>query len=509
MFSISTRWLPQSSLWFLTLFVVTVFCVTAHAQIEQTERYENYLNELDEGYEVVPAGNFGVYTYRHRIVNAEYVLEIALLDTALHQKWHGYIPIERKRVVVQQQFHDSTLYLVLRYRDLIANDFQLLEVRPSNGNFILYNVRNFIPLRLTEFQVTSRAALIGGYYNMIPVVIYYDFRTQQSKIVPGMFNDPGELTQVKAYADGSFDVLVTMRTPGRKKRIVARSYDAEGHLARSILLEPDENKNLIFGRSIKTRDHQEIIAGTYSNFTNDVSRGIFTANIEQGSNTAQLHYYNYGDLQNFFHYLSARHEARIKNRIARRKIKGRKIRFNYRLLVHDLIPYHNQYLMLGEAFYPHYTYSNGSGYGYFYGVANNSRYAVFDGYYYTHAVIVCFDKAGKVLWDNSFEINDVKSYTLQQFVNVDIGQDRISLLYLFDNKIRSKVIEGDGLLEGKPPAPIKLTSQDDVIKKTDVSISKLEHWYQHYFIAYGTQRISNPRNDSKRKVFFINKIKAM
>jgi hypothetical protein len=98
---------------------------------------------------------------------------------------------------------------------------------------------------------------------------------------------------------------------------------------------------------------------------------------------------------------------------------------------------------------------------------------------------------------------------LQQFVNVDIGQDRISLLYLFDNKIRSKVIEGDGLLEGKPPAPIKLTSQDDVIKKTDVSISKLEHWYQHYFIAYGTQRISNPRNDSKRKVFFINKIKAM
>jgi len=508
MFSISTRWLLPGSRCLFTLFVVVSFCATVHAQVEQTGRYETSLNELDDGYEVAPAGNIGLYTYRHRIVSSEYVLEIALLDTALHPKWHGYIPIQKKRVV-QQQFHDSTLYLMLRYQDLVANDFQILAVRPSNGNFIQYNIKNFIPLRLTEFHVTHRAALIGGYYNFTPVLIYYDFETLQSKIVPGMFNDPGELTQVKTYPDGSFDALVSTRAHGRKKMVVARSYDAAGHLARSVMLEPGENKNLIFGRSIKTRDHRQIIAGTYSNFTNDISKGIFTANLEQGENTPQIQYYNYGDLQNFFHYLSARHETRIKNRIARRKSKGRKIRFNYRLLVHDLIPYHNQYLMLGEAFYPHYSYPNSTfGYGAFSSAAATSRYAVFDGYYYTHAVIVCFDKAGNVLWDNSFEINDVKSYVLRQFVTVDIHGDRISLLYLFDNKIRSKVIQGDGVLEDRVPSPIKLTSQDDVIKKNDVSISKLEHWYQHYFIAYGTQRVSSRKNDSKRKVFFINKVKT-
>jgi len=507
MFSISTKWLLPGNRCILTLFVVIAFCPVIHAQVEQTGRYESHLNELDDGYEVVPAGKLGLYTYRHRVVNSDYVLEIALLDTTLQPKWHGYIPIQKKRVVVQQQFHDSTLYLMLRYQDLVANDFQVLAVRPSNGNFILYNIKNFIPLRLTEFHVTHRAVLIGGYYNITPVLIYYDFETLQSKIVPGMFNDPGELTQVKTYSDGSFDALVSTRIRGRKKMVVARSYDAEAHLVRSVTLEPDENKNLIFGRSIKTRDHRQIIAGTYSNFTNDISKGIFTANLEPGTDTPQIQYYNYGDLENFFHYLSSRHEARIKNRIARRKIKGRKIRFNYRLLVHDLIPYRNQYLMLGEAFYPHYSYPN-STFGYFPSAASSSRYAVFDGYYYTHAVIVCFDNSGNILWDNSFEINDVKSYTLRQFVNIDIDRDRISLLYLFDNKIRSKVIQSDGVLEDKIPATIKLGSEDDVIKKNDVSVSKLEHWYQHYFIAYGTQRISSRKNDSRRKVFFINKIKA-
>lgn len=507
MFSISTRWLLRSNSRVLTLFVVVVFCATGYAQVEQTERYESYLNELDEGYDVVPAGKLGLYTYRHRLLNGEYVLEMSMLDTALHPKWHGYIPIQKRRIVVQHQVQDSTLYLMLRYRDLVVNDFQLLEIRPSNGSFILYNIKNFIPLRLTEFHVTSQAALIGGYFNLIPVLIYFDLKTQQSKIVPGMFNDPGELTQVKTYPDGSFDALVSTRAHGKKKMIVARSYDPEARLMRTIILAPDENKNLIFGRSIKTRGNREIIAGTYSNYANDISKGIFTANIEKEEHP-QIKYYNYGDLENFFHYLSARRETRIKNRIARRKIKGRKNRFNYRLLVHDLIPYHNHYLMLGEAFYPHYSYPN-STFGYGYSAASSvSRYAVFDGYYYTHAVIVCFDKSGNVLWNNSFEINDVKSYALQQFVNVDIHHDRISLLYLFDNKIKSKLIQGDSLLDEKVSAPIKLRSDDDVIKKNDVSISKLEHWYQHYFIAYGTQRISSRKNDFKRKVFFINKIKS-
>lgn len=501
MFSILTKWWSGNRTLYIVLFSVPFYGNVLDAQVTQPLRYESYLSDFDQGYEVTPAGGTGVYLYRGRIVNNKSVLEVALLDTALQQRWRGYLPIQHNYVVVNHQFYDTAFCLLLHYRDVSKNDFQIVVIQPSSGNFIQYNIQNFIPLKLTDFQVTKYAALIGGYYNNIPVLIYYDFKTMQSRIVPGLFKEQGELTQVKTYPDGSFDVLVSAKTPAKKKTILVRNYDPSAKLMRSVMLQPDENKNLIFGRSIKTSNNKEIIAGTYSNFIADISKGIFTANID-AAGSQQIQYYNYGDLPNFFHYLSSKHETRIKNRIARRKIKGRKLRFNYRLLVHELVPYHGQYILLGEAFYPHYTYSN-SYYGF---GTTTTRYATFDGYYYTHAIIVCLDRNGKLLWDNSFQITDIKTFSLEQMVKIDPRHNKISLLYLFNNRIRSKVITGDSVVEDKVSEPIKLTGKEDVIRKTDISISKLDHWYQHYFIAYGTQRITNSRNEAKRRVFFINKV---
>ena len=56
--------------------------------------------------------------------------------------------------------------------------------------------------------------------------------------------------------------------------------------------------------------------------------------------------------------MRARRQERIENKIERKKINGKKIKFNYRLLVHDIIDHGDQYIMLGEAFYPKYKTSS-------------------------------------------------------------------------------------------------------------------------------------------------------
>jgi hypothetical protein len=66
----------------------------------------------------------------------------------------------------------------------------------------------------------------------------------------------------------------------------------------------------------------------------------------------------------------------------------------------------------------------------------------FEGYKYTHAVVFGFDRRGRLIWDNSFEINDVTSYTLDQFVHVSLSDEEMALLYMYENEIRTKVIEG-------------------------------------------------------------------
>lgn len=178
-------------------------------------------------------------------------------------------------------------------------------------------------------------------------------------------------------------------------------------------------------------------------------------------------------------------------------------------MVHEVVPYGNQYIMLGEAFYPKYTYSNSNagGLGY-YGSPLVRTDRVFDGYQYTHAVIIGFDANGKLIWDNSFEINDVKTFELQQYVKIAPEPDRITLLYLHNNLIRSKTIQGNQVLEGKSSDPMKTRYDFDLVKERDTEHSKLDYWYSNHFFASGVQIVRNQaRETAYRKVFFINKLK--
>ena len=179
-------------------------------------------------------------------------------------------------------------------------------------------------------------------------------------------------------------------------------------------------------------------------------------------------------------------------------IKGKKIKFNYRLMVHDLVEYNDELLMIGEAFYPHYVYPR------FYNPQARTE-RIFDGYKYTHAVVIGFRKDRQLAWDNSFEINDVKTYQLQQFVRVQAEEKRILLMYLFDNVIRSKIILNDEVLEGKTGSKILSGGGDEELDRDEENTEKLDAWYGKYFYASGTQSLKG-RRGTYRQVFFINKI---
>ena len=253
---------------------------------------------------------------------------------------------------------------------------------------------------------------------------------------------------------------------------------------------------MLFGRSIKLRDGRQLVAGVYGRFT-EYSRGVFVGSIEKtGEYTIQ--YYNFAELKNFFSYMRARQQKRVKQRIERKTIKGKKIKFNYRLMVHDLVEYNDELLMIGEAFYPHYVYPR------FYNPQARTE-RIFDGYKYTHAVVIGFRKDRQLAWDNSFEINDVKTFQLQQFVRVQAEENRILLMYLFDNVIRSKIILNDEVLEGKTGSKILSGSGDEELDRDEENTEKLDAWYGKYFYASGTQSLKG-RRGTYRQVFFINKI---
>jgi hypothetical protein len=234
-----------------------------------------------------------------------------------------------------------------------------------------------------------------------------------------------------------------------------------------------------------------------------------------------IRYYNFSELKNFFSYMKVRRQKRIQDRIERRAVNGKKVKFNYRFLIHDIIPYKNQYIMTGEAFYPRYVYPS------YYSAASRSRVyypntitpggysspfyrgdLIFDGYQYTHAVVVGFDTNGKIRWDNSFEINDVRSFQLEQFVKIKPEEDRILMMYLFENSLRSKVIRDSQVVEGKSKDDIKGPEGSGTIDTKGMENEQLDYWYGKYFFAAGIQKMKTKKTDTTpgRRVFFINKI---
>lgn len=512
MFSISTKsWLTRVFTTCGFLLVHGLFWPLT-AQVLQTGRFEVPVEGRSQLFDIVPSSDNGLFLYRQFAGIKDDQIQLIKLDTSFQEKWGGFISAAKNYRLMGTKCYDEKLFLLMRYKDYSKNDLLLYIIQESNGNYIQYSIKSYIPFAPTEFQVTDEAALIGGYYNRIPVVLHYSFTTYRSKVLPGLFSEAGELTQIKTHANNAFDVLISAKNIARQRTLWIKNYDPEGNLLRNFALQPEENKHLIFGRSLQMEGQRQIVAGVYGNRSSEFSRGLFIATIEP-SGLEQIRYYNFADLKNFFQYMKANRENRVKKRIERKKIKGKKLKFNYRFLVHELVPYQDQFVLLGEAFYPRYQSVDQMQYRFFSpydamggGFIRNGR--VFDGYYYTHAVVMGFNENGKLLWDNSFEINDVKTLTLEQFVKLDVLPDRLALMYLFENHIRTKIIQDDRVLEGKTIDAIDTFRENDIVRDDRNARNKLEYWYNNYLYAYGIQDIMTPGagGQAKRRVFFINKV---
>ncbi len=506
MYSTSTKLWPGRLAY--TLFFLLAIITPAFPQLIQSLRFEVPLGGNEKNYDVIPTQDDGLYLQRRVITTEGDQMEVARLDTAFRAVWRGYLPVEHTSVLMGSRTSHGYLYML--FRQPAVKDLMLYAIDQRQGNFVRYTIKNFIPFIPSEFQVAPQAVIIGGYFNRIPVVIYFPFAGQKTKVLPGLLNESGELTQIRPYGDGSFDVLISARNMQGQQTIWIKNYDPEGNLLRNLALEPEGNKHLIFARSVKTDNDMQIVAGVYGGRNSEYSKGLFIASIDP-TGLQHLKYYNYGDLKNFFKYMKAKREQRVRDRISRRKIKGKKIRFNYRFMVHEILPYNGQYVLLGEAFYPKYITVDRAAYGGFFSPYSFARGGnvrdgrIFDGYHYTHAVVMGFDNDGRLIWDNSFEINDVKTFTLEQFVKIQPEPDKIALLYLFENQLRTKIIQNDSVLEGKNSEPLKTRSALEIAKMENNNPGKLEYWYDNYFYAWGVQEIVSP-GTGKRRVFFINKI---
>ncbi len=485
--------------------------------INQTNRLEIEIGDDDHDFTVIPGEENGLMlvteTSRTQSDGLQWMLQG--IDTSLNIVWKRSLVTPFGSYFKGYEYSDDHYYLLFGTSEYRREDMSMWRINAATTDTVRYEINTVFPIDLKYFEIVGNTAILGGYAFYKPVILLFDMTTRRPKVLPGIYNNFSEILDVVPNDDlRIFTVIMTERMPNKLNTVSIKSFTSDGTLIQNRNLLPGEDKSLLDGASTTFLSGYQYVAGTYARKKSEFSRGLYLARLKNGIQEF-IEYHNYGDLNNFFSYMSDRREQRVKERIKRRKSLGKKIRFNYRLMVHDIIERDNEYILVGEAYYPRYrsaTTTYGRPYAGFggYGMPNSFN-PYFIGYRYTHAVVVGFSKSGDILWDNSFEINDVQTPVLREFVKVTVDEDgdKIVLLYLYDNTIRSKIIKGNEILEGITFNPVKLSYESDEAKSTDKEVEGLEIWYDNKLFGYGKQKIKNIREKDvklNRRIFYINKI---
>lgn len=490
--------------------ILSFLCISysTEAQILQSARFEVELDSEDDFFNVAPAGSDGLVLFRNKAVSGggNTIWQFKKLDFNLNEQWNSKILLNSFSNFRLQRSHEQFIYFLFTK----SNSFNLDVIRfdISTGQETVFKINNHIPVNISEFEIVPEGILVGGSYNMRPVVLYYSFSTSRSLFLPNVFSVKGNLHHISPDADGNINVLTSGLDHVKREGIFLYTFDSNGKMINQNLLFSSSPKRALQSGKIINLHNKKIIAGTYGKKRSEFSQGIFLADLEESE--VNLRFYNYADLPNFFNYMRPGRLERIKNRITRRRDAGKNIKFNYRMRINDIFDAGDHHVLIGESFYPKYKSYSPYGYNSFRSYYSGHEEALFDGYYYSHAVVVGLNNNGEIMWDNSIRIKDVKQQSLDRVVNIAVDESNLLLIYSYNNELRTKEIHKNHVVEEKKSSYINLKHAADEVKNNSSRYKGgILRGGENILYAYGVQTIKNMKDDNvkhNREVFFINKV---
>lgn len=481
--------------------------------IVQPRRIEFEVGNKDEDFVIISAKERGLLVVKETRNRTEsgFVWEMYLVDSALNIVWQRAISINYGAIFLGYDYSDEGFFLLFGKSQYKLDDMMAYQLDLEGENVTSHSISLAMQLELSHFEVVSNTLIFGGYSNFRPVISVIDLDDPKPKVMPGIYNNNSSIIDVRTdKRTNNFTVVMSEQGKNKQVTVSLKTFTEKGELVHTEVIETEYEKSLLDGVSTSFDNGTQYIAGTYSKRKSEFSRGLYLAKLNLGKQEF-IKYHDYADLDNFFSYMRAKREERIKERIQRKKVRGQKTKFNYRLLINDIIERENEYILIGEAYYPKYSNYGSSNFytANSFGTSNGFSNPNFIGYKYTHAVVVGFSKKGELLWDNSFEINDLLSYSLKENVQISVEDDRIVLLYVYENVIRSKIIQNDEILEGKSFDPVELHFKSDEVRDNNKEMEGLEKWFDGSFYTFGIQNIKNLKDKDvklNRRVFYINKV---
>ncbi len=499
------------------LLVVTMVPSLLHSQTGKPMRIEFPVEGEDAEIQLLPAGDKGLLLF-YQVQSANQrensLWEAAFLDRNLKPLWSKQITVNA----------DYEYQFMAGSSDTAVVGFQG-KSRKGGLTRMLYEVISMKEGQIGEMadEVPEKLQVVKGRY--LNGYLLVGLSDRNDHLLVRVRKIPGDFVMMVQQEEDSRNVLQDIRplegyqgfrlifenfTSRKESVVVVADYSFSGQLLKAVRLDLASEQNVLNGvRMEDLGDGKQLILGAYANQKSkkveesqnraEESTGFFGGLLSKGSFQTQ-NFYNFLDFKNFFNRM--RGNQAIYD--GRKADKDKEVSSDYRLLLHDILRFDNDYVLVAEAYYPEYHTVTTWSYDY-YGHMVPNYYTVFDGYRYNNAFICGFDSSGNLRWENSIEITNILSMKLKERVCVNRDNNDVILGFLSEGKIAAKVVSRDQTLDGIEYYPIENADKHDRVISNDGE--NLLHWYDEYFLAYGIQEIKNlTRTDSRRIVFYINKI---
>lgn len=504
-------------------------------------RVEIEASSSSDQHNIIPVGKNGIILFNEsdeKGSKGEKVMEFSKYDANFKKVWTKQQTVGSRMTMSKYDYDNENVYILMMSSGKKA-DYTILRLNIGTGAITATSGKTPMRMAVTDFKASGNDAFWGGStvpsvfntclyaytcglarsaMNTTPLLMHTDLAAQSSELEKLKYKGRSSVTDIsKDTEQGTFSAVISSIPDKKTFDLEVKEYYMNGGPKGEIRLDPQGSNLPLNAHVTSLKSKEKIIVGTYSQASvtgrrvaSPYSDGIYFIKAK-GDDQEYIKYYAFSEMKSFWKYIESNYSARMarkmKKRASRRQEQGTTLDVNYQLLVHDIIEYNDQYIMVAEAYYPEYhteyytEYVNGKP------VTRTRR--VFDGWRYTHAIVCGFDKNGRMVWDNTFEIWNILTFNLKERVRVLPQDKELVLAYAYGGAIHSKVISGSEVLDGKSSTPIETSKEGDKVRSN--YDSDMAFWYDNYFVTWGYQRIKNTEEKGKggkkkRTVFYFNKI---
>lgn len=523
--------MKKSLLIFLSLCTALLVGAQPKRELVQTAYTEIEIDRRQgEEFKVFPMGKYGALCFLegqlHQQGNKE--LQLRYYDQELQLKWEKIYMVDYQDMIISEYLDGKYLYFLVGVKN---DEYKVMRVNLNDGTMTaipLSPIKNFM---VTHFKVYQGQILTAGKVNNHPLVMIQAYEEVVKPIVlPTVTQLEAELIDVviDSLHDQIYVVLEKLK-PSTPQGIYINQYDWKGGLIenREILFSNEYNMNAYLPMASKTVGEM-LLFGTYGLGSDTGTQGVYSMVLAGGRIKANR-FYDFGYLENFFHYLPEKRKARYLRKIKSKLNSDKKMRFRYRIFLHKLTVVEDEILFVAETYNPSTEYRNTDlldPYGYFANRYNRIysgtlwnpynyiwRYSAqsrrremanqVTEYDYQHAFALGFSRSGQLLWDNSFAFQkDTESFDPMEKSQMLLDKDTLVMMQVEEKEIYYKASFQSKYDEELDTLTMTTSTENETYEER--AYGGASAWFGHHFISSGVRDIKNPIDrEQNRKVYFM------